>query len=132
MSGYSGKSLIDKLGMKEDFKIRIINPPENYFERIDGPKQLVLTESASRADFIHCFVKTMAELEEHLPKLKDEIHKAGMIWISWPKKSSGVQSDVNENLIRNLALKIGLVDVKVCAVDDTWSGLKLVYRLKDR
>jgi len=132
MAGYSGKKLIDKLGVKENFKIKIINPPENYFELIETPKQLVITEKVSKADFIHCFVKSVEELNIHLPVLKNEIHKNGMIWISWPKKSSKIPTDVNENLIRDCALEHGLVDVKVCAVDDTWSGLKLVYRLKDR
>jgi hypothetical protein len=132
MPGYSKKALIRKLGVKENFKIKIINPPENYFEMIETPKQLVLTENTAKADFIHCFVKNAKELEQHLPKLKKEIHKDGMIWISWPKKSSGVATDVNENSIRNFALGEGLVDVKVCAIDEVWSGLKLVYRLEDR
>ncbi len=112
--------------------MRIINPPENYFELIETPKQLVITENSTKADFIHCFVKTIKELKQYLPKLKKEINKDGMIWISWPKKTSGVLTDVSENLIREIALDLGLVDVKVCAIDEVWSGLKLVYRLKDR
>jgi len=132
MPGYSDKSLSKKLGVKDNFKIRVINPPENYFEMIEAPKQLVITGNRSKADFIHCFVKTMDELEQQLPTLKKEIHKDGMIWISWPKKASKVPTDVTENTIRDCALSLGLVDVKVCAVDEIWSGLKLVYRLKDR
>jgi hypothetical protein len=78
------------------------------------------------------FVKQKSSLEKQLKTLKTKITKDGMIWVSWPKKASGVKTDVTENDVRNTALAIGLVDVKVCAVDDTWSGLKLVYRLKDR
>jgi hypothetical protein len=83
-------------------------------------------------DFIHFFTTSRTELEKHLPALKQELDYGGCVWISWPKKSSGVTNDLTENVIREAALVLGLVDVKVCAVDETWSGLKLVYRLKDR
>src|SRR5438105_2178326 len=125
MSDYSKKSLADKLGIKEKSKIRVINPPKNYFELLDIPKTFVITEHLVKADFIHCFVSSVNELEHFLPEFKNEIHKDGMLWISWPKKSSGISTDVNENIIRKNALRIGLVDVKVCAIDETWSGLKL-------
>ena len=132
MSGYSGKSLMQKLGVKENSRMKIVNPPENYFELIETPKQLVEGKPAAKADFIHCFVKSIEELEQHLPQLKNNLDKNGMLWISWPKKASQVPTDITENIIRSFALKIGLVDVKVCAVNEVWSGLKLVYRLKDR
>jgi hypothetical protein len=131
MAGYSGKPLFEKLGIKKNYKIRLINPPENYFTLL-GTSNLSLVEAEVKADFIHCFIKTENELNEQLPELKSQVEKNGMIWISWPKKTAKIPTDVNENNIRNCALKIGLVDVKVCAVDKTWSGLKLVYRLKDR
>jgi len=83
-------------------------------------------------DFVHFFTTSKTELEQRLPILKQELDFAGGLWISWPKKSSGVPTDLTENVIRELAIACGLVDVKVCAIDDTWSGLKLVYRLKDR
>ncbi len=130
MAGYSEKPLIDKLGIKDDYKVRILNPPPGYFDLIQ--KQHVIITRSGKADFIHLFVKTLKELERRLPKLKTQIEKDGMIWISWPKKASKVLTDLDENKIREIALSSGLVDVKVCAIDETWSGLKLVYRLKDR
>ncbi|HEX7962023.1 MAG TPA: DUF3052 domain-containing protein, partial [Terriglobales bacterium] len=83
-------------------------------------------------DFIHYFTVSKTELQQRLPKFKQQLDYAGCVWISWPKKSSGVPTDLTENVVRDLALACGLVDVKVCAVDEIWSGLKLVYRLKDR
>mgnify|MGYP000972509108 CR=1 FL=1 len=83
-------------------------------------------------DFIHFFTKEKKELEATLPKLLKVLKQTGMIWISWPKGASKIKTDVNENLVRELALSIGLVDIKVCAVDETWSGLKLVIRKENR
>jgi hypothetical protein len=83
-------------------------------------------------DLIHFFTKARGELEARLPTLKRALTPAGALWVSWPKSSSKVATDLNENIVREIALKNGLVDVKVCAVDETWSGLKLVFRLKDR
>jgi len=84
------------------------------------------------ADFIHLFTKERAKFEKEFLKLKAELKKEGMLWVSWPKKSSKVASDLDENIIRNYGLAKGLVDVKVCAVDEVWSGLKFMYRIKDR
>ena len=83
-------------------------------------------------DLIQCFVMSKREAASAISALKDNISPGGALWVSWPKVSSGVKTDLNENVIREIGLKSGLVDVKVCAVDETWSGLKLVYRLKDR
>ena len=133
-AGYSGTPLAKKLGIKQGFKIRIINPPDYYFTiLIDLPPDLhQLTNKKLKKDFIHYFAKTESQLIKDIKQLRQEIEENGMIWISWPKKAAKIETDLNENIIRNIALSNGLVDVKVCAVDEIWSGLKLVIRLKDR
>lgn len=133
-AGYSNTSLVKKLGIKPGFKVRFIDPPEHYFDLLEGlPANIeVLEEAVTGVDFIHYFTKQSSELERDLPALKREIVSNGTIWVSWPKKASRVTTDVTEDVIRNLALSIGLVDVKVCAVDAVWSGLKLMIRVKDR
>jgi hypothetical protein len=130
-AGYSGKSLIDKLGWKEGSKALVIAPPAHYDDLVGGaaiaPKK---TAPASGSfDFIHLFVKDMASLARDLPKLEPRLAEGGMIWISWPKKTSAMFKDLTEDGIRKVCLPLGLVDVKVCAVDNDWSGLKL-YRRK--
>ncbi len=133
-ASYSSTSLVKKLGIKPGYKIRFVDPPEHYFDLLEGlPADIVVFEEpASGVDFIHYFTKQAASLERDLPVLKKEIVPNGTIWISWPKKASKVPTDVTEDVIRNLALPVGLVDVKVCAVDAVWSGLKLVIRVKNR
>ncbi|MCF0075175.1 DUF3052 domain-containing protein [Dyadobacter sp. CY261] len=133
-AGYSEASLVKKLGIKAGYKIRLVDPPEHYFDLLGVfPADIeFFGESSERLDFIHYFTKQAADLVRDLASLKAEIVPSGMIWISWPKKASKVPTDVTEDVIRNLALSIGLVDVKVCAVDAVWSGLKLVIRVKDR
>ena len=133
-AGYSGKPLIIKLGIKPGFTICLINPPDNYF-RILGelPKRVNIKKKLSgESDFIHFFTGNKKQYISKIPTLKKHFAKNGMLWISWPKKSSKIPTDLNENIIRACALENGLVDVKVCAIDKNWSGLKLVYRLKDR
>ena len=133
-TAYSSTPLARKLGLKEGFRIRLHNEPEYYFTLFtDWPLNIVLDKSSTRKkDFIHFFTKSAAELQQQLPKLKEEIVANGIIWISWPKKAAKLHTDVTEDVIRNMALAIGLVDVKVCAVDETWSGLKLVIPVKER
>lgn len=133
-AGYSGTPLEKKLGLKSDFVIQLINPPDHYFELFQTfPTDIdVQSDTKSPKDFIHFFTKEAAELEDKLPRLKKEIKANGMIWISWPKKASKVPTDITEDTIRGAALAIGLVDIKVCAVDTIWSGLKLVIPVKDR
>ena len=133
-AGYSPRPLFKKLGIKDGMKVRFINQPENYFDLLNGwPENVeVLKSNETLADFIHLFVKSSSELNAQLPILKDQIAKNGMIWISWYKKSSKIPTDVTEDVIRNLALSMGLVDVKVCAVDEKWSGLKIVWRKENR
>ena len=133
-SGYSATPLAQKLGMKEGFNVRIINAPLHYFYLFnDIPKTLnIIKEPLPHKHFIHYFTRDAQQLKNELPSLKAEIVPNGMIWISWPKKASKVPTDVTEDVIRSIALANGLVDVKVCAIDDTWSGLKLVIPVKNR
>jgi hypothetical protein len=133
-SGYSGTPLAKKLGIKSGFNIRLINAPEHYLSLFtDLPTDICfIDQPGSKLNLIHFFTKSYDELSEMLPVLKEQITQNGIIWISWPKKASKIVTDITEDRIRNLALETELVDVKVCAVDETWSGLKLVIRLKDR
>jgi hypothetical protein len=134
MAGYSGTPLAKKLGIKEGFKICVKNPPANYLELIspipDGAK--ITGRLSNELDMIHLFTKSRAELAASIENLMGRIKRNGMIWISWPKKSSNVPSDVTEDVIREVVLPLGLVDIKVCAIDETWSGLKIVIRQENR
>jgi len=133
MSGYSVTSLAKKLGIKAGFHISLINAPEYYFELFtDLPADLAFNKESSQIDFIHFFTKSKHEYITLLTELKQQLKPKGIIWVSWPKKASKVDTDITENMIRNYALQIGLVDVKVCAFDEVWSGLKLVIPVKDR
>lgn len=134
MAGYSGTPLIKKLGIKDNFEVAFANAPANFVTQLELPSTVNVKRIAQgkSLDFIQVFVISQIALatafDQYPPKLKPN----GMFWVSWPKKSSGVQTDLNENIVRDIGLAAGLVDVKVCAVDDVWSGLKFVYRLKDR
>jgi hypothetical protein len=130
-AGYSGKSLIAKLGWKEDSNAIVIAAPTNYSELTDDA-DIAPRKSAPAAgsfDFIHLFVKDSASLARDLPRLEPRLSEGGMIWVSWPKKTSPLFKDLTEDGVRKVCLPLGLVDVKVCAVDKDWSGLKL-YRRK--
>ena len=133
-SGYSGTPLARKLGIKDGFKIRLVNQPDYYFALFEDLPQTIefKNDKKSKKDFIHCFTRQLKELEKDIISLKNEIVPNGMIWISWPKKLSKIVTDINEDSIRQLALGNELVDIKVCAIDDIWSGLKLVIPVKDR
>lgn len=133
-AGYSGTPLAKKLGIKDRFKIAVINEPDHYYSLFDDmpPDVDIQHNLNSKLDFIHYFVKEEKELSEVILKLKDSIQQNGMIWISWPKQSSKVPTDITEDVIRAIALSNGLVDVKVCAVDNVWSALKLVIPVKER
>ncbi|MDB5147328.1 MAG: hypothetical protein JWQ57_1348 [Mucilaginibacter sp.] len=134
MAGYSGTSLAKKLGIKAGAKLMLINAPDHYLELFtDMPADVYFTDDVSlENDVIHFFSKSADEYRLKLPQLMKQIKQEGMIWVSWPKKASKVITDITEDLIRNFALQIGLVDIKVCAVDEVWSGLKLVIPVKDR
>jgi hypothetical protein len=134
MAGYSGTPLVKKLGIKEQGRCYVFNPPDGYFDWISPlPKDSTFTKKTSgQFDFIHVFTADRKSFEKEFTKLKKLIVKDGMLWISWPKKSSKMPTDLDENIIRDFGLTEGLVDVKVCAVNEVWSGLKFVIRLKDR
>ena len=134
MAGYSGKPLVQKLGIKDGWAIAILNAPTGY-DRILGklPRQVMRQATAlGPLDFIQFFTKEKQELERRFAELARALAPAGMLWISWPKKASGVATDLTEDVIRAIGLAHGLVDVKVAAVDEVWSGLKFVRRVKDR
>jgi hypothetical protein len=129
-AGYSGKSLIDKLGLKPGAKAIVIAPPATYADLVDAapinPKKSA--PATGSFDFIHLFVKTTADLARDLPRLEPRLAQGGVLWVSWPKKTSKLFVDLTEDGIRKICLPMGLVDVKVCAVDADWSGLKLLRR----
>ncbi len=133
-TGYSGTPLAKKLGIKEGFKIRLVDQPDYYFNLFtDLPESLsILKDKKTKKNLIHYFTKSAAALHKDIVELRNEIEPNGMIWISWPKKASKIATDITEDTIRELALTKGLVDIKVCAVDEVWSALKLVIPVKDR
>ncbi|GAC1653200.1 MAG: DUF3052 family protein [Acidobacteriaceae bacterium] len=122
-AGYSGTPLPKKLGMDKHDRISILNAPTNYVRALRVNASETLQPNSGAVQF---FTKSRKELELAIPKLRSSILPDGAIWISWPKKSSKVQTDLDENIVREIALAHELVDVKVCAVDEVWSGLKLV------
>ncbi len=133
-AGYSGTPLLKKLGIRPGMKILLINQPDDYYELLEINISDQLCKKNENPDFIHLFAKTSKEFEEEMKKLKAVYKKntSITIWVSWYKKSSKIPTDVTEDVIRNHALKNDLVDVKVCAVSELWSGLKLVVPLKKR
>ena len=134
-AAYSGTPLAKKLGIKDGFLVGLVNEPDYYFSLFtEFPDNIQWDRHPDQTgyDMIHLFVTGREIYSNQLRQAKNQIKKSGMIWISWPKKTSGIITDLTENSIREIALDTGLVDVKVCAVNEKWSGLKLVYRLKDR
>ena len=133
-AGYSQTPLVKKLGIKQDSDLYLFNPPNEYFKWIHPlpPNVRVKKSLSGETDFIHLFVTDIKTLKKTLASAKKIMKKEGMIWVSWPKKSAKVETELDENIIRDLGLNEGLVDVKVCAVSEVWSGLKFVIRLKDR
>ncbi|TMQ34984.1 MAG: DUF3052 family protein [Planctomycetota bacterium] len=134
MPGYSGTPLAKKLGIKPGFHIFVDNGPADYVRLLEPlPDDVSLVPRPARnLDMIHLFTKQARELEAKLPKYMQTIVSNGMIWVSWPKKAAKIETDVTEDVVRDLALPLGLVDTKVCAVDDVWSGLRLVIRVELR
>lgn len=130
MVGYSKTPLFRKLGLKTEMCCLRVNAPGNYLDLLGTDTPNVHWEPNLRpgADFIHLFTKSEHELRSALPQFLNKMNRDGMIWVSWPKKSSGVSSDITEDTIRAVCIPLGLVDVKVCAVDEVWSGLKLMIR----
>lgn len=125
---------MQKLGIKAGARIVLLAEPPDYTATLGElpPDVLVEHKLAGKFDFVHIFATTKAGLEKKFAAAKSHLLPDGLVWISWPKKAAKMKTDLNENLIREIGLGLGLVDVKVCAVDETWSGLKFVYRLQDR
>ncbi len=134
MAGYSGTPLPQKLGIKPGTIVVVIDAPDNYRKLLGQIPSGVnfATRPVGNTKFIHLFVKERRALQTQLQTLRQKIAEDAAVWVSWPKKSSGVPTDVTEDVIRAVALPLGFVDIKVCAVDDTWSGLKLMIRRENR
>jgi hypothetical protein len=134
VAGYSGTPLAKKLGIQAGAFVRAVDAPDDYAQLLEPlPANVTFVErGADELDMVHLFTKSRSKLVKYLDEYKNKIKQNGSIWVSWPKKSSGIPSEVTEDTVREVALPLGLVDVKVCAVDDTWSGLKLVIRKENR
>ena len=133
-TGYSGTPLLKKLGLKADQNIAVLGAPAGYLSLLGPlPDGLSLSENEDAPlDVVHTFVTSRAVLQLQINELRQRIAPNGMIWVSWPKRSSKAPTDVTEDVVRDVALPLGLVDVKVAAIDETWSGLKLVIRVENR
>lgn len=134
MAGYSITPLPRKLGIEAGMPLVVMNPPA-HFRSILGklPEGVRFSDRARmHSPFVQLFVTRREELEKRLPQLRLKLADNGVLWVSWPKKSAGVATDVTEDVIRDVALPLGLVDTKVCAIDETWSGLKLMIRRENR
>ncbi len=130
MAGYSATPLATKLGIKDRHKVHTLNAPDGYRTLLDPlPSSVEFTSTLDRStDVVHVFATERAALAKALGTFRDKLGPQAIIWVSWPKKAANVPTDIGENTIRELALPLGFVDVKVCAIDATWSGLKLVVR----
>lgn len=130
MAGYSKRPLAEKLGMKEGASVVILNAPQNYHETLAPMPSGVMhsTNLKGSMEFIQFFTKERKDLAKQFPKLKKHLKPKGILWISWPKGASKVQTDLNENIVREIGIANGMVDIKVCAVDEIWSGLRFAFR----
>jgi hypothetical protein len=132
-AGYSGTPLVQKLGIKPGFNVAFVNAPENFASHLNLPEDVAVSStSRSHLDFAILFVKSETQLQQKFSHLSTKLKPNGMLWVAWPKKSSGVATDLTFNNVQAIGLAAGLVDTKICAVDNIWSGLKFVFRLKDR
>jgi hypothetical protein len=134
MPGYSGTPLPKKLGIKEGFRVALVEMPAEVKAELRAAlaECTLAKDGRGPLDFAMVFVTKQAELKKQFGRVTEELASAGMLWVSWPKKASGVATDMNQNDVRRIGLEAGLVDVKVCAVTEVWSGLKFVRRVKDR
>ena len=137
MAGYSGTPLPKKLGLKPQFRVAFFQLPGDVKTELKAALSDCLLvkdrkDAADRIDFAMIFLKSQADMKEQFPKFARRLAPAGMLWVSWPKKASGVVTDLTENDVMRIGLTAGLVDVKVCAVNEIWSGLKFVIRVQDR
>lgn len=133
-AGYSGTPLPQKLGIKEGHWVTVLNAPKSFVTGMQMPRSVTVSEDWPKQpnNVILFFTRERTELEQAVSKLKARLDPAGGLWIAWPKKAARVPTDITEDVVRAVALDCGLVDNKVCAIDATWSGLRLVFRLKDR
>jgi hypothetical protein len=133
MAGYSGTPLAKKLGIAEGSRLAVVSSPNGFCERLELPAGVVLRRQArGRLDVVVFFVTRRAELARRFPTLQRRLEPDGGLWIAWPKRTSGVATDLSENPVREVGLANGLVDNKVAAIDDIWSGLRFVWRVRDR
>ena len=134
MPGYSGTPLAKKLGIKDGLRVSLATAPAEVRAKLKATlsKCEVVGEVKAPLDFAMFFSKSSGDLKKEFPRIAKGLAPAGILWITWPKKTSGVATDLNENVVREIGLAAGLVDVKVCAVTEVWSGLKFVRRVKDR
>jgi hypothetical protein len=128
MAGYSGTPLAKKLGIKPDHRLAVLGAPDGFAIDDLPPGVEPRTNLRGASDVIVSFHKTRGDLLKRVPKLLSGLDVDGAIWVAWPKRASGVTTDITEDVVREVCLPIGLVDVKVCAIDDTWSGLRLCLR----
>ena len=131
-AGYSQTPLLKKLGIKDDLKVLLLNPPDNYFDLLSKDISRQFCGKNDKPDFVHLFVKSEKEFVVQMQKLVTKILPTTIIWVSWYKKRAKIPTDITEDTIRNYALQHDLVDVKVCAVSEIWSGLKLVVPVSKR
>jgi hypothetical protein len=132
-AGYSGTPLYKKLGIKPGQRAWFAGNPSGYEDELRNIGDFQRVQKLGKElDFLHFFTASRKTLAAEMSKLRDAMKTNGMLWISWPKKAADIPTDLDENIVREIGLRAGLVDVKVCAVDETWSGLKFVFRLKDR
>jgi hypothetical protein len=132
MAGYSGTPLPQKLGIKPGHRVLLTGAPKTFDLDVDGKVEVQRRRGRAPYDVALAFCADRAAMERRFADVSDAMTTAGALWIAWPKKSSGVATDLTENVVRDVGLEAGLVDVKVCAIDDTWSGLKFVRRRRDR
>ncbi len=133
MPGYSGTPLPKKLGIKDGFRVALVEAPADVRGELkDALSGCELANKTGQLDFAMVFTKSRVHLTKEFARVAKLLASAGMLWVGWPKKNSGVVTDLDENVVREIGLAAGLVDVKVCAVTDVWSGLKFVRRVKDR
>lgn len=133
MAGYSKRSLSAKLGLRDGMRVALLDAPTDYVDQLEPLPEIRLTRDLrGTKDFVQFFTRSRSLLTRRLPVIVRSLDWNGMAWISWPKKSSGVATEVDEGDVRRAGLEAGLVDVKICAVDEVWSGLKFVFRLEDR
>lgn len=130
-NGYSGTPLAKKLGIKEGFKVYLVNQPSFYFELFNNFPKVTIAKRGQKEsfDFIHLFSSHSKHFQKEIKRIKPFLKKGGMLWVSWPKGSSDIETDLKREPIREFVLKTGLVDIKVAAIDKNWSGLKFVYRV---